>query len=134
MKNLKLYIAPCGLYCGNCADMLSHECHGCNCFCGDCAAAGHHHICEIYQCAKEKELTTCADCDDFPCTTLIQFAYDPIWQTHRVVLENLRRIRKIGLDAWLEEQNEYWSDKETLKKWVCFHDKCGEEWQAQRKK
>jgi len=49
-------------------------------------------------------LASCAECDDLPCTRLIQFANDPIWRTHLPVLENLRRIQRIGVEAWLDER------------------------------
>ena len=91
--------APCGLYCGNCSEfLLDRTCHGCGCDCGQCAAGPHRRACDIYLCCvAERGLETCAECDDFPCTRLIQFAYDPIWRSHLPVLENLRLIQRIGM-------------------------------------
>ncbi|MBN2047181.1 MAG: DUF3795 domain-containing protein [Anaerolineaceae bacterium] len=109
------FLAPCGLYCGICSDLtVNHECKGCGveCGCGECAACWHHAHCRIYQCVRGKGYLTCAECDDLPCTMLIEFAYDPFWRSHLPVIENLRRIRKIGAEAWLAEQAEYWSDDE----------------------
>ena len=48
---------------------------------------------------------------------LIEFCFDPIWRSHRPVIENLRRQKKIGYEAWLAEQKEYWSDPEKLAKY-----------------
>ncbi|MCD4752517.1 MAG: DUF3795 domain-containing protein [Anaerolineaceae bacterium] len=114
MKDQEL-LAPCGLYCGVCSDYsLQRECKGCDsdCDCGECAACWHHAHCRIYKCVKSRGHQTCAECEELPCTMLIEFAYDPIWRSHLPVIENLRRIRKIGSEAWLAEQREYWSDEE----------------------
>jgi hypothetical protein len=124
------WMAPCGLYCGNCSDRLVAEvCHGCGCTCGQCAAQPHHEACAIYHCCVvEKGLATCADCDEMPCTRVIQFAYDPIWRTHRPIVENLRRIRRIGAQAWLAEQAAYWADQRRLDRWVQLHQECEEKY------
>jgi hypothetical protein len=119
------YIAPCGLYCGVCPDnIIEGICHGCGCTCEKCAAKYHHKSCYIYQCATGKGFTSCADCDDLPCTHLIEFAFDPIWRTHLPVLENLKRIKKIGYKAWMEEQQIYWSDKRNLDRFLEFFEQC----------
>lgn len=47
---------------------------------------------------------------DFPCTELIQFVYDPIMKTHLPAINNLGRRRKIGIEAWLKEQEDYWKN------------------------
>jgi hypothetical protein len=108
------YLAPCGLYCGICDDLAAGDCAGCgsDCTCGQCAACWHHAHCKIVACVRGKGYRTCAECDDLPCTRLIEFAYDPIWRSHLPVIENLRRIRKIGAEAWLAEQAAYWQDDE----------------------
>lgn len=132
----KKLAAPCGLYCGVCSDLvLDGVCHGCGCDCGQCAAGPHRRACDIYRCCvTERELETCAQCDGFPpvvvlqdncCTRIIQFAYDPIWRTHLPVLENLRRIRRIGVEAWLDEQEAYWADQRRRDRWLQLHKECG---------
>jgi hypothetical protein len=119
-------MAPCGLYCGSCSDRLVEGvCHGCGCGCDECAAQAHHEACAIYRCCVvENGFATCAECTDLPCTRVIQFAYDPIWRTHRPVIENLRRIRRIGDAAWLAEQAAYWADERRLERWVQLHREC----------
>ena len=118
--------APCGLYCGSCSELLLDKtCHGCGCECGQCGAEPHRTICAIYRCCiTERGYESCAECDDFPCTRIIQFAYDPIWRTHLPVLENLRRIRRIGVEAWLDEQETYWTDQRRLDRWLQLHKEC----------
>jgi hypothetical protein len=111
-------LTTCGLYCGACLDYANGECPGCgvNCDCGACTACYHHQHCHIYQCAHAKGYQTCAECDDLPCTSLIEFAYDPIWRSHLPVIENLRRQQKIGVEAWLAEQAAFWQQTERLQR------------------
>lgn len=126
---LTLY-GKCGLYCGICSDYLKKkECSGCGCTCEQCAAHWHHQACQIYRCAEGRGFDTCAQCLELPCTTLIQFTYDPKWRTHRPVIENCRRIKHIGLAAWLDEQETFWQDEKTKARWIELHERCGQsEW------
>jgi len=117
--------APCGLYCGICADNVSAmECHGCGCTCGQCAGGWHYGHCALSQCVSERKIESCADCDDFPCTKLIQFTRDPVWTTHSVCIDNLHRRRKLGTDAWVAEQKEFYSDEGNRRKEMLHHDIC----------
>jgi hypothetical protein len=122
--------APCGLYCGNCSErLLDKTCHGCACDCGQCTAGPHRAACYIYRCVTERGLENCAECDDFPCTRIIQFAYDPIWRSHLPVLENLWRIQRIGVEAWLDEQEAYWTDQRRLNRWLRLQTECRAKYQ-----
>jgi hypothetical protein len=69
-------------------------------------------------------MDSCAECEEFPCTHLIQFTHDPIWTTHSVCIDNLRRRKKIGTEKWIEEQEKYYSDDSNRKKEMLHHDKC----------
>lgn len=118
--------APCGLYCGSCSELVvDRTCHGCACDCGACTASAHRAACAIYQCSVAgRGLVSCADCTEFPCTRLIQFCYDPIWRTHLPILESLRRMRKVGMAAWVEEQQDYWKDWRRLQRWLRLNKQC----------
>jgi hypothetical protein len=115
--------APCGLYCGACGAYARGTCHGCGCECGDCAGK-RAKWCDIAQCAGDKGLDTCASCPDVPCTRVIQFTCDPVWRTHTPCIENLRRQKLIGIEAWLEEQKTYWSDERKRKRWLALQEEC----------
>jgi hypothetical protein len=119
--NRLVLAAPCGLYCGVCEEA---GCHGCGCECGSCSGQGHAQICGIAQCVKGKGLESCADCQDMPCTELIQFTYDPVWRTHAPCIENLRRRRMIGVQAWLQEQEAYWRDDTRRRDWRRLGEEC----------
>ena len=119
-----VFIAPaCGLFCGVCSDFINNECHGCGCDCG-CAGKWHFEHCKINECSQNRNLESCAECGDLPCTILIQFTNDPIWTTHSVCIENLRRRKKIGTEKWIEEQQEYWSNEDNQKKEIFHQDEC----------
>jgi len=129
-KHEQVLAVPCGLYCGVCTDYVGTVCHGCGCACGACAGAAHVEQCLIAACVHERNLESCADCPDLPCTRLIQFANDPIWRTHAPVIEDLRRRRQIGTDAWLAEQAAYWGNAKYRQRWLALHAECAERHRA----
>jgi len=113
--------APCGLDCFNCElyetniteEMINlvnqkwgvprdHvSCKGCRQQDGR-----HFHIpdgCATLDCAKEKSVELCCDCDEFPCSLLAPLADQAERFPHNMKLYNLCRIKKIGLDRWIEE-------------------------------
>jgi hypothetical protein len=120
---------PCGLYCGICIDYLNGECHGCACACNKCAGKWHDEHCLIARCAHSKQVESCAQCEDLPCTRLIQFTVDPVWRTHAPCIENLRRRKKIGTEAWLREQTAHWQDEGNRKAWISLYQECSRKWQ-----
>lgn len=125
--------APCGLYCGVCQERRKDRCHGCGCDCGRCAGKPHADYCGIAKCVRERGLKSCCECGEMPCTKLIQFTNDPVWQTHSACIENLRRQAKIGRAAWVEEQQEYWKDEKALHAWDAFGKECSDRAAARRK-
>lgn len=132
--DLKL-AAPCGLYCGVCVDYLDKICHGCHCTCGTCGSSECHEECGIHKCCvEEKGLDTCCDCSELPCSKLIQFCYSPIWSTHFPIIENLRRQKIIGIEKWVKEQREVWSNEKNLKRRVWQEKECKNELQKFQKK
>ena len=125
------FAAPCGLYCGACiirsavkkndpqliqriadglAVYLGHpvgvedvECEGC--LSGVRAAPCRD--CEIRDCATERGVDWCSQCDDFPCQLITGFNNDE-FAHHSEVLDNIRRQQEIGVSAWVEEQEKRW--------------------------
>jgi ribulose kinase len=69
-------------------------------------------------------LEACSECEEFPCSQLIQFCYNPVWQHHLTAIENLRRRRAIGTGRWLEEQKKAWSNEWYRKKWLWLQREC----------
>jgi len=95
----------CGLYCGLCPRYQSKapsRCPGCH-------AGDQRTYCSVCRCcAGKRGLTSCAECDEYPCERLLRVigvdAGLDSFISHKPALPNLERIREAGLDAYLEEQ------------------------------
>jgi hypothetical protein len=121
MKDKKLLTAPCGLGCFICflyennltddlAEMIHKKmgvpkaeiaCKGCRIQNGK-----HFHLpqgCATLDCAKAKGVHFCSDCTDFPCAYLAPVAELAAERPHNMKLYNLCRIKKVGLERWIEE-------------------------------
>ena len=92
-------ISFCGLNCSKCKMLESKECQGCR------GSIENHHSpdCKFAPCAKERGHSYCFECSDFPCEKLQEFASDG-HEHHCLAVENLKRMEKIGLEKWKEEQ------------------------------
>lgn len=112
------YLAYCGLYCGACCSRISQEkhegvasalemhtepdeqpCKGCD--------SGEQNTCEFAICNREHGTVSCAFCPEFPCDKIEKFSVEE-WEHHKCVLENLSRMREVGVEKWLEEQKMFW--------------------------
>jgi len=60
--------------------------------------------CKMRQCAAKKKVKCCFQCTDFPCKILNAFASDGV-DHHRRTVENLKRMKEAGLEAWIAEQD-----------------------------
>ncbi len=122
MENKRRLTAPCGIACFNCKIHESNltdefaefvhakwgvakeeiSCKGCREQDGK-----HFHLpqgCATLDCAKAKGVRLCSDCRDFPCAFLAPVADKASQYPHNIKLYNLCRIKKIGLDRWIEEE------------------------------
>ena len=64
---------------------------------GGCGAP----FCVIRKCALERGVTVCADCEAFPCGRIETLA-----RSEATLIHDNRRLRAIGLEAWVAEQQE----------------------------
>jgi hypothetical protein len=104
----------CGLYCGGCPvyqgtkagkPLLNEKgegmfCDGCNSdrtteWCTNC---------DIKNCAREKSLRTCIDCDENPCDILSKFISDEKYPYHTEVQKNMMQLKDLGLSGWIAKQ------------------------------
>ena len=140
------YLTCCGLYCGACSSILQKEkeegnpelegwvgefseepCSGCG--------AGEQQSCEFTACCREHQVLTCAFCPEFPCQKIKDFSVDE-WPHHLEVLDNLFRMKEIGVEAWLVEQRQKWLCPQcgTRTHWYGANcHKCGAVWEAKYK-
>lgn len=61
--------------------------------------------CAVRKCVKEKGLTVCPECDEYPCERIKLFG-----ESEPLLLADGKRIIKYGLDKWIEEQEERRAD------------------------
>jgi hypothetical protein len=59
--------------------------------------------CEMMKCAKERGYVHCFKCGDFPCEKLEEFSRNGVAHHARTV-NNLKRMREIGLNNWIKEE------------------------------
>jgi hypothetical protein len=110
-------LAYCGLYCEQCSYKRAHDdknekhlqsipytndfkelsvynCESCKgyCICG---------ACNIKPCAIEKNISSCAECGEFPCEHILAFENDGI-PHHKMAVSNLRCIKQFGINAWFQ--------------------------------
>ena len=67
-----------------------------------CKGANSGGECDKKDCASAKGLVSGADCQDFPCSSIDAFANDGA-PHHAWAMENLRRIRQVGMETWYAE-------------------------------
>ncbi len=134
MKDKKDLTAPCGLDCFNCqlyednltsdlAELIHSKmgvpkeeiaCKGCR---GE--DGKHFHLpngCATLDCVKAKGVDLCCNCNDFPCAFLAPIADQAAKYPHNFKVFNLCRIKRVGLERWIEEEagqirNKYFTHK-----------------------
>ena len=120
----KYLTAPCGLDCFNCQTYegnITEEykkqisvflkipieetpCKGCRDEKGNCKF-GLNNKCPTWDCIKEKELTYCFECEEFPCEKLMP-TFDGAQFPHNMKVYNLCRMKYKGIEKWIDESNE----------------------------
>jgi hypothetical protein len=134
MENLKL-VTYCGLYCGLCAqrgriprranelretmaregyEVWGSEIPGFNLFwkfltdlcdpdkaCSGCRQDGGPPFCSIRKCARQRGVDVCVFCEEYPCSRVLEIA-----RGYPTLVADGKRIKEIGMDAWIEEQEE----------------------------
>ena len=74
----------------------------------------HCRKCKIKECIKDKRLTYCFECSDYPCKLIknLEKSYNQRYQAS--LMENSEYVQQKGLEAFMEQQKE---------KYTCS--KCG---------
>jgi hypothetical protein len=129
----------CGVYCGACPTYRAYNdkdqtlfdwvlkegmpraeilCEGClsnlvNEWCANCY---------FRKCVKEKEVTYCFECKDFPCEKLVDFSKT---RPHRALgVGNLKQLKEMNLEEWLKQQEKRWTCSSCGKKLHWYSEKC----------
>ncbi|MHA1491695.1 MAG: DUF3795 domain-containing protein [Promethearchaeota archaeon] len=120
--------APCGIYCGMCRAFLVKKknqlekrgfkqgCDGCRIRHKKCAF-----IRRDCPALWKKEIDFCYECERFPCQNLkkIDKTYRERYSVN--LIENLKRIKEIGAEEWLKEQEKLYTCPECGGE-ICVHD------------
>jgi hypothetical protein len=69
--------------------------------CPGCRQNGGPPFCTIRKCVREKGLELCVECEEYPCRRI-----NAIAEGYPTLLSEGKRIKKIGVDAWIEEQEQ----------------------------
>lgn len=92
-------VAYCGLNCGSCGSYKKGKCK-------TCKDGGGFSRCKVRKCCIELNHLTCAECEKLEnCKTIDNFIskiFALIFRSDRK--GNLRQIREMGLEKWIEEQ------------------------------
>ncbi len=138
MTELK-YDTYCGLYCGACPCYIASnegtleelskkfnrpveelECYGCKItqtpLTGD-------DRCGILNCAVDRNLESCHECEDYPCDRLKNFQGDQA-PHHSAIFKLFDQRKKLGVDAWFAEQKKRWSCTECESKTSWYDTTC----------
>ncbi len=83
-------LSYCGWYCKRCPD---DTCPGRRAGAGDPG-------CSMRECAKSKDVITCAVCGEFPCAII-----GPVLEEVSLLASICEGIKEHGTDKWIEEQN-----------------------------
>lgn len=68
-------------------------------------------FCKIRECARKRKVEVCPFCSDFPCRLIGRLA-----QSYVTLIADGKRMKKLGLDAWVAEQ------KKRAKTGFCYVD------------
>lgn len=66
-----------------------------------CRTGGGPPDCRIRECAKLKEIDDCTECKEYPCKLIQDLA-----EHYPTLIQDGKRLREIGLEGWLREQEE----------------------------
>lgn len=106
-------IAPCGLDCSICSGALKKETPCPGCLGPDENKAAYCRTCGIIRCEKRKQngYRFCDECPDFPCADVMEKEnrYTSKYPLYESPLQNIREIRRIGMEAFLAAEREQWT-------------------------
>jgi hypothetical protein len=117
-RSRRWWLTPCGLDCSTCTihlrtdeeleywhsqkvDVDKVRCDGCR---SDRDGPHWSPDCTILECCVHKRgLEFCSQCSDFPCAMLEKWGSE--YEHHTKALENLREMKKQGVEDWLKSHD-----------------------------
>lgn len=98
--------APCGMNCRVCYKHCYHQKPCAGCLNSDQGKPEHCRKCKIKDCIKDKRLTYCFECSDYPCKLInnLEKSYNQRYQAS--LMANSEYVHQNGLEAFMEQQKE----------------------------
>lgn len=106
--------APCGMNCMVCYKHCYSKKPCAGCLAGDSGKPEHCRKCRIKDCVKDKAITYCYECTEFPCKQIktLEKSYNTRYGAS--LIQNSITVKDSGVDAFMETE---------LHRWTCQH--CG---------
>ena len=123
-------MGPCGVYCGACP-AFDKTCKGCGSDDRQQKRTSKF-SCKLRRCCFEvKDVDHCFQCDEYPCAKLLDklprsHPGDPRFRYRLEVLDNSERIKQVGVERWLEEQDTRWSCPKCGGRVHFYHYRCSQ--------
>jgi hypothetical protein len=124
-------ISRCGLWCGACKTYLltkknllgerglKRECHGCWIRDKNCSF-----IKKDCSLLRKNKIDFCYECESFPCENLSKLDGKYKSKYHVSLIENLKKMKEVGLEEWIKEQEKLYECPECGGE-ICVHEsKC----------
>lgn len=104
-----IMFAPCGMNCMVCYKHCDVKKPCAGCLPGDEGKPEHCRKCRIKDCIREKNLTHCFACFQFPCKRIknLEKSYNKRYQAS--LLENSEFVRQYGLEPFMQRQKEVYT-------------------------
>lgn len=121
-----IMFAPCGMNCKVCYKHCYHKKPCAGCLKSDKGKPEHCRKCKIKDCVREKSLSYCFECPEYPCKLIknLEKSYNKRYQSS--LMENSCFVQAHGLECFMEQQKE----KYTCPRCggiISIHDReCGE--------
>jgi len=128
-QNLPTELAPCGVFCGACPS-YGKSCHGCSSEKEQNRKSKWN--CKLRECCYSiKSKFFCFECDEFPCKgyrrKLIEsHPGDSRFGYRHELNDDFIQFSKLGLERYLQYQNEKWKCESCKGRVLWYHYKCGE--------
>lgn len=108
MEKLENYIACCGCYCKTCKAFINLNCRGCKIGYDDNERDINKAKCKIKICChKDKKLSTCAECIDYPKCSIISDKFKVGSYDNKKCLESLEYIKNNGYNNFIKKANNW---------------------------
>lgn len=101
-----IMFAPCGMNCMVCYKhcYMKKPCAGC--LKSDSGKPEHCRICKIKDCVREKAISCCYECSEFPCKQIKSLEKSYQVRYGASLMENSRFVKEKGFAAFMEAQKE----------------------------